>query len=82
MVLAKALTVGKHTKKLDKRAHLAIILLIEESMCLLRYGRARHHHLHDLTILAALFAQVLYNLQSIILTLYTKPKQKHAEAVS
>ena len=59
----KTLTVGKHTKKLDNRAHLAIILLVEESMCLLRYGRARHDHLHDLTILAALLAQVLYYLE-------------------
>jgi len=68
----KTLTVGKHTKKLDNRAHLAIILLVEESMCLLRYGRARHDHLHDLTILAALLAQVLYNLEGSTRQLLTR----------
>lgn len=82
MVVSKILTVDRHTKNLDNRAHLAIILLVEESMCLLRYGRARHNYLHDLTILAALFAQVLYDLQVITTTPLTKPKQKHVTAVS
>ncbi len=57
--------------KLDKSAHLAIVLLVEESVCMLRYGRARHHHLHDLPILAALFTQVLYDLQVITTTPHT-----------
>jgi len=61
--------------KLDNRAHLAIILLVEESVSMLRYGRARHNHLHDLTILAALFTQVLYNLQVITTTPHTGKTQ-------
>lgn len=43
--------------------HLAIILLIEQSMSLLRDRRSGYHHLDDLSIFAALLTQILNNLQ-------------------
>lgn len=46
-------------------AYLAVVLLVEDGMCLLRDGRAGHDNLHDLTIFAALLTQVLYHLQAI-----------------
>ena len=45
-------------------SHLAIVLLIEQGMRLLRYRGTRHNNFEHLTILAALFSQVFNDLKS------------------
>lgn len=43
--------------------HLAIVLLVEQGVCLLRHRRAGDHHLQHLPILAAFLPKVFDNLQ-------------------